>query len=35
LTLLFDANGKLVFQKVGKVDAKVLRIQIDKVLPRR
>lgn len=35
LTLLFDANGKLVFQKVGKVDAKILRIQIDKVLPRR
>ena len=32
LTLLFNANGKLVFQKVGRVDAKVLRKEIDKVL---
>ena len=33
LTLLFDANGKLVFQKIGRVDAKILRREIDKVLP--
>ena len=33
LTLLFDANGRLIFQKVGKVDAKILRKQINKVLP--
>ncbi len=35
LTLLFDANGKLVFQKVGRVNAKILRKEIDKVLPKR
>lgn len=35
LTLLFDAKGKLVFQKVGKVDAKILRAQIEKVLPKK
>ncbi|MDQ3713663.1 MAG: TlpA family protein disulfide reductase [Acidobacteriota bacterium] len=34
LTLLFNANGKLVFQKSGKVNAKILREQIDKVLPK-
>jgi thiol-disulfide isomerase/thioredoxin len=32
LTLLFDANGKLVYQKNGVVDAKILRAKIDKVL---
>lgn len=35
LTLLFDAKGKLVFQKVGKVDASILRSQIDKVLIKK
>ena len=34
LTLLFNANGKLVFQKVGRVDAKILRKEIDKILPK-
>lgn len=34
LTLLFNGSGKLVFQKSGKVDAKVLRAQIEKVLPK-
>jgi thiol-disulfide isomerase/thioredoxin len=32
LTLLYDANGKLVFQKNGVIDAKILRAKIDKVL---
>jgi len=31
-TLLFNGSGKLVFQKSGKVDAKILRTQIDWVL---
>ncbi len=35
LTLLFDANGKLVFQKSGRADTKILRKQIDKVLPKK
>lgn len=34
LTLLFNSNGKLVYQKSGKVDAKILRAQIDKVVPK-
>ncbi len=34
LTLLFDKNGKLIFQKLGKVNAKMLRLEIDKVLKR-
>ena len=34
LTLLFDKNGKLVYQKAGVVNAKILRKQIDKVLPK-
>ena len=34
LTLLFDRNGKLVFQKMGRVNAKILRAEIDKVLPK-
>ncbi|MCY7347156.1 MAG: TlpA family protein disulfide reductase [Pyrinomonadaceae bacterium] len=34
LTLLFNADGKLVFQKVGRVNAKILRKEIDKVLPK-
>jgi hypothetical protein len=33
LTLLFDANGKLVYQKNGVIDAKILRAKIDKILP--
>jgi thiol-disulfide isomerase/thioredoxin len=32
LTLLFDADGKLVFQKIGRVNPKLLRAAIDKVL---
>jgi thiol-disulfide isomerase/thioredoxin len=32
LTLLFDARGRLVYQKNGIVDAKILRAKIDKVL---
>jgi thiol-disulfide isomerase/thioredoxin len=34
LTLLFDGAGKLVFQKIGRVDTKILRKEIDKVLPK-
>jgi thiol-disulfide isomerase/thioredoxin len=34
LTLLFNANGKLVYQKIGVIDAKILRKEIDKVLPK-
>ncbi len=32
LTLLFDAKGKLIYQKVGVIDGKILRREIDKVL---
>jgi thiol-disulfide isomerase/thioredoxin len=32
LTLLYDANGKIVYQKNGVIDAKILRAKIDKVL---
>ena len=32
LTLLYDADGKLVYQKNGLIDAKILRTKIDKVL---
>jgi thiol-disulfide isomerase/thioredoxin len=32
LTLLYDANGKLVYQKNGVIDAKILRAKIDKAL---
>ena len=35
LTLLFDKNGKLVFQKTGRVDEKILRAQINKVLIKK
>jgi thiol-disulfide isomerase/thioredoxin len=35
LTLLFNANGKLVFQKVGRVNAKILRREIDKVIVKK
>lgn len=35
LTLLFDANGKLVYRKVGVIDAKILRKEIDKVLIKK
>lgn len=34
LTLLFDGSGKLVFQKIGRVDTKILRKEIDKILPK-
>jgi thiol-disulfide isomerase/thioredoxin len=32
LTLLFDERGRLVYQKNGVIDAKILRAKIDKVL---
>lgn len=32
LTLLFDKNGKLVYQKNGVINAKILRAEIEKVL---
>jgi thiol-disulfide isomerase/thioredoxin len=32
LTLLYDANGKIVYQKNGVIDAKLLRTKIEKVL---
>ena len=34
-TALFDKNGKLVYQKNGVIDAKILRARIDKVLPKK
>lgn len=34
LTLLFDAKGKLVYQKIGVISPKILRTQIDKVLKK-
>jgi thiol-disulfide isomerase/thioredoxin len=33
LTLLFDARGKLIYQKHGVIDPEVLRARIEKVLP--
>ena len=33
LTLLYDERGKLVYQKNGVIDAKILRAKIDKILP--
>jgi thiol-disulfide isomerase/thioredoxin len=35
LTLLFDKGGKLVYQKIGRVDAKILRREIDKALAEK
>lgn len=35
LTLLFNAKGKLVYQKAGVVDAKILRSKIDKALAEK
>lgn len=35
LTLLFDGRGKLIFQKVGRINAKILRKEIEKVLPKK
>lgn len=35
LTLLFDGSGKLVFQKIGRVDTKILRKEIDKVIVKK
>lgn len=35
LTLLYDAKGKLVFQKMGRIDARMLRAQIDKVVVKK
>ena len=32
LTLLYDTDGKLVYQKNGVIDAKILRAKIDKIL---
>jgi thiol-disulfide isomerase/thioredoxin len=34
LTLLFDARGRLVYQKNGVVDARLLRAKIDRVLAK-
>jgi thiol-disulfide isomerase/thioredoxin len=34
LTLLFDARGRLVYQKAGVINPKILRAQIEKVLPK-
>ncbi len=34
LTLLFDTKGRLVYQKVGVINAKLLRKEIDKILPK-
>jgi hypothetical protein len=34
LTLLFDGRGRLVYQKSGVINPKILRAQIDKVLPK-
>jgi thiol-disulfide isomerase/thioredoxin len=34
LTLLFNTNGKLVYQKVGVINAKLLRREIDKTLKK-
>jgi thiol-disulfide isomerase/thioredoxin len=35
LTLLFDARGRLVYQKAGVINPKILRAQIEKVLPKQ
>ena len=35
LTLLFDGCGKLIYQKSGVVNPKILRAQIDKVLIKK
>lgn len=32
VTLLFDKNGKLVFQKIGRVNSAMLRTEINKVV---
>lgn len=34
LTLLFDKNGKLVYQKTGVINPKILRAEIEKILPK-
>lgn len=34
LTLLFDKDGRLVYQKLGKINEKLLRLEIKKVLPK-
>ncbi len=34
-TLLYNKNGKLVYQKTGAINPKILRTQIDKVLPKK
>ncbi|MGI8468478.1 MAG: TlpA family protein disulfide reductase [Pyrinomonadaceae bacterium] len=35
LTLLFDGRGNLVYQKMGRIDAKILRAEINKVLVKK
>jgi thiol-disulfide isomerase/thioredoxin len=35
LTLLFDAQGRLVYQKIGRVNPRVLRAEIGKVLIKK
>jgi thiol-disulfide isomerase/thioredoxin len=32
LTLLFDKNGRLVYQKLGRVNDNILRVQLKKIL---
>lgn len=32
LTLLFDKNGRLIYQKIGRINDKILRNEIDKLL---
>ena len=34
MTLLFDSGGRLVYSKVGRIDPKILRAKIEKVLPK-
>jgi thiol-disulfide isomerase/thioredoxin len=34
LTLLFNAKGKLVYQKDGVIDAKILRAKLETVMPK-
>ncbi len=35
LTLLFNGDGKLVFQKAGRINAEILRKEIEKALPKK
>jgi thiol-disulfide isomerase/thioredoxin len=35
MTLLFNKNGKLIYRKNGTINPKILKTQIDKVLPKK